>query len=137
MDIRTKEAIRYLGYGSHAIDDGTLALIESSFTELDQTADRRIIYRIFDVSCKEDDCVEIGSLSVISKNLSKNLKGCKSAVILGATMGTGVDMLLRKYALTDMARVVVLQACAAASLEDYLDEYQEKIRQEMKGRGLL
>ena len=30
MDARTKEAIRYLGYGRHAVDDHTLKLVETS-----------------------------------------------------------------------------------------------------------
>ena len=132
MDTRTKEAIRYLGYGSHAVDDHTLALVESSFAELDQIAGKRIIYRIFDVSFKETDRLQIGKLNIISKNLGKNLAGCQSAVILGATLGAGVDMLLRKYALTDMARVVTLQACAAAMLEEYLDECQQSIGKELE-----
>ena len=29
MDARTKEAIRYLGYGRHAVDEQTLALIDA------------------------------------------------------------------------------------------------------------
>lgn len=136
MDARTKEAVRYLGYGNHAVDDSTLALVASSFEELERTAGKRIIYRIFDVSFKDSDHVEIGKLDIVSKNLGKNLKGCQSAVVLGATLGAGVDMLLRKYALTDMARVVALQACAAALLEEYLDECQEEIRKEMAEQGL-
>ena len=36
MDARTKEAIRYLGYGRHAVDDHTLKLVESCFEELSQ-----------------------------------------------------------------------------------------------------
>lgn len=136
MDTRTKEAIRYLGYGSHAVDDHTLALVESSFAELDQIAGQRIIYRIFDVSFKEKDRLQIGKLDIISKNLGKNLAGCQSAVLLGATLGAGVDMLLRKYALTDMARVVTLQACAAAMLEEYLDECQKNIGEELEKERL-
>ena len=31
MDKRTLEAVRYLGYGKHAVDDQTLALIRDSF----------------------------------------------------------------------------------------------------------
>ena len=31
MDARTKEAIRYLGYGRHAVDDHTLKLVERTF----------------------------------------------------------------------------------------------------------
>ena len=41
MDTRTKEAVRYLGYGRHAVDDHTLALVESSFMELEEAAGRR------------------------------------------------------------------------------------------------
>ena len=33
MDIRTREAVRYLGYGRHAIDERTLQLVEDSFKE--------------------------------------------------------------------------------------------------------
>ena len=46
MDARAKEAVRYLGYGRHAVDDHTLALVDSSFVELEEAAGRRIIYRI-------------------------------------------------------------------------------------------
>lgn len=136
MDARTKEAVRYLGYGNHAVDDSTLGLVASSFEELERTAGKRIIYRIFDVSFKDSDHLEIGKLDIVSKNLGKNLKGCQNAVVLGATLGAGVDMLLRKYALTDMARVVTLQACAAALLEEYLDVCQEEIRKEIAEQNL-
>ncbi len=136
MDTRTKEAVRYLGYGSHAIDDGTLAMIDSAFKELELTAGRRIIYRIFDVSFKSADRMEIGMLSIVSRDLGKNLRGCESAVAAGATLGPGVDLLMRRHALTDMARVVVLQACAAAMLEEYLDECQAELQQKMNGQGL-
>lgn len=132
MDARTKEAVRYLGYGSHAIDDSTLALIASSFTELGQIAGGRVVYRIFDVSFQDKDSLEIGILKIKSEHLGRNLKGCEQAVLLAATLGVKVDMLLRRYALTDMARVVVLQACAAAMLEEYLDICQDEIRRELE-----
>ena len=46
MDIRTREAVRYLGYGRHAIDERTFTLIQVSFQELDQVSDARFVYRI-------------------------------------------------------------------------------------------
>ena len=138
MDVRTKEAVRYLGYGNHAVDGRTLALIASSFRELEQAAGMRIIYRIFDVSFEDADCLSIGTLKITSRNLKRNLKGCDRAFLLGATLGAGVDALLRRYALTDMTRVVILQACAAAMLEEYLEGRQEELRrvQEKEGRYL-
>ena len=126
MDTRTKEAVRYLGYGNHAVDGQTLELIRDSFEELDRVADKRIIYRIFDVNVTENESLDIGKLHITSRNLSKNLRGCKEAFVLGATLGIGIDQLLRRYSLTDMSRAVVIQASAAAMLEEYLDTWQKE-----------
>lgn len=136
MDTRTKEAIRYLGYGNHAVDGQTLALLESSLEELDRVAEKRIIYRIFDVHVLENDQLEIGKLHISSRNLSKNLRGCKEAILLGATLGVGVDQLMRRYSLTNMPRVVVLQAAAAAMLEEYLNQWQTEKAAELEARSL-
>lgn len=132
MDARTKEAIRYLGYGNHAVDAQTLALVEDSFKELNRVADKRVVYRIFDVCFQEEGCLSIGKLQINSRNLCKNLKDCSRAVLLAATLGTQVDLLLKRYAVTEMSRAVVLQAVAAALLEEYLDECQEEILKEIE-----
>lgn len=135
MDARIKEAVRYLGYGGHAVDEQTLALIEDSFRELDRAADRRIIYRIFDVIHGEAEELAIGNLNIVSGNLKKNLRDCKEALLLGATLGIGVDRMLKRYSLTDMARAVALQAAAAALLEEYLDICQKKLAEELAAEG--
>lgn len=135
MDTRTKEAIRYLGYGNHAVDGKTLALVEDSFRELSGAADKRIIYRIFGVTLEEADHITIGKLQIVSRNLRKNLKDCDQVILLGATLGIGVDLLLKRYSLTDMSRAVVVQAAAAALLEEYLDDCQQKLSEELEKEG--
>lgn len=127
MDIRTKEAIRYLGYGKNAVDEKTLQMIRESFEELKQLADKKFIYRIFELSVLDDEQLLIGKLKIQSKSLHKNLRGCKEVILFGTTLGTGVDRQIRKYEILDIARAVVLQACAAAYLEEYCDEMQEKL----------
>lgn len=127
MNIRTREAVRYLGYGRNAIDERTLKMIQESFAELEQIADARFVYRIFEISFEQENVLKIGKTTIESKNLSKNLKDCHSVVVFGATLGTGVDRLMKKYSLTDMSKVVVLQACAAAMLEEYCDRAQVEI----------
>ena len=134
-DARTKEAIRYLGYGRHAVDEQTLALIDVSFGELDQTTQAKSVYRIFDCKVTGEDQVTIGKMNIKSRSLGKNLRGCKEAVVFGATLGTGVDMLMKRYSLTDMAKSVVLQACAAAYLEEYCDDLQLSIEEELKAQN--
>ena len=55
MDKRTLEAVRYLGYGKHAVDDQTLALIRDSFEDLERVAKRRIVYRIFELKVSDEE----------------------------------------------------------------------------------
>ena len=106
-DARTKEAIRYLGYGRHAVDEQTLALIDVSFGELDQTTQAKSVYRIFDCKVTGEDQVTIGKMNIKSRSLGKNLRGCKEAVVFGATLGTSVDILMKRYSLTDMAKTSI------------------------------
>ena len=131
MDIRTKEAVRYLGYGRHAIDERTLGMIQDSFRELDQVADARFVYRIFEIIEQNENELTIGNSKIQSKNLAKNLKGCKQVIIFGATLGTGVDLLMKRYSVSDMTKAVVLQACAAAVLEEYCDTIQKEMAKEL------
>ena len=135
MDKRTLEAVRYLGYGKHAVDDQTLALIRDSFEDLERVAKRRIVYRIFELKVSDEEHLNIEGLEITSRNLAKNMKGCTQVVMLGATLGVEVDMLMKRYSLTEMSRTVVLQACAAAMLEEYLNNWQKSLKEEMTSQG--
>lgn len=136
MDERmTREALRYLGFGTQRADESTLGMIRECFEELSRTAKERIVYRVFGLDVKEEGLIKIGNIEIESKSLSKNLKGCEKVILLGATLGVEVDMLMKRYSCMDMARAVVLQACAAAFLERYLDGCQREISGEMAEEG--
>ena len=134
MDRRIKEAIRYLGYKT-TIDEKILSIIQESFQELDEISELKSTYRTFELSEKDDE-LQIGNLQIKSKSLQKNLKRCTQVVLFGATMGIDVDRQIRTYELTDMVRAVVMQACAAAMLEEYCDEMQEKIARQLGEENL-
>lgn len=136
MERRVKEAVRYLGYGRNAADERTLALISDVFAELERTAAPKSVCRIFDADQIEDGRIIIGNMEIESTSLSRNLKGCRKVVLFGATLGAGVDRLIMRMSVTDMARAVIIQACAAAFLEEYCDEEQLKIGRELERQGL-
>lgn len=136
MERRTKEAVRYLGYGKNAADEKTLALIEDAFAELERSAAPKSVWRIFDLEQSEDGRIIIGTMDIESRSLSRNLKGCEKILLFGATLGGGVDQLIRRTSVTDMAKAVVLQACAAAMLEEYCDERQLAAAGELEEDGL-
>lgn len=133
---REKEAVRYLGYGRHAVDEDTLLMIKDAFSELEQIEQRRAVCRIFDLEYADDARIRMGSLDICSQNLAKNLKGCSKVILMGTTLGTEVDRLIRKTSIRDMAKAVVLQACAAVLLEEYCDEVQLEKEKQMEQEGL-
>jgi len=122
-----KEAIRYLGYRNHAVDEKTYLLIQECMNELEQMAKPKCVYRIFELKCSENGMLEIGIMSIPSKHLKQNLKGCDQVAIMCATLGIEVDNQMRKYEVVNMAKAVVYQACAAAHLEAYCDKIQKEI----------
>ena len=130
MDRRTKEAIRYLGYKKTTIDEEILSIIQESFQELEKISELKSIHHIFDLTEKDDE-LQIGNLLIKSQSLQRNLKGCTQVVLFCATMGLAVDRRIRSYELTNMAKAVVMQACAAAILEEYCDEMQGEIAQQL------
>ncbi|WP_138268167.1 vitamin B12 dependent-methionine synthase activation domain-containing protein [Anaerofustis stercorihominis] len=125
MDIITKETIRYLGYKNNIVDNETLHLIEESLEELNGIVSKKIIYRNFNLSF-HNEYISIGQMQIKSNNLMKNLSGCDEVIVIGATLGIQVDFLIRRYSNTQMSKAVVLQACAAAILEEYLDKWQKE-----------
>ena len=130
MDRRIKEAVRYLGYGKTTIDEKILIMIQESFVELEKISELKSNYRIFELT-ENDDELQIEKLQIKSTSLQKNLKGCRRVILFGATMGIRVDRKIRTYEITNIAKAVVMQACAAAMLEEYCDEVQDKIAQQL------
>lgn len=136
MDRVVKEAIRYLGYGRQQADERTLEMIAEGFRELERVSSPRHISRILDLEVLDTEYFRVGGgWEVKSHSLSRNLKGCDRIVLFGATLGIGVDRLLARSARKDMAMAVVLQACAAALLEEYCDECQRNLAQELQQEG--
>lgn len=135
MEKRVSEAIRYLGFGRNAADERTCRLIQEAFDVLDREANPRSIYRIFDLEHRKDGTIAAGGLVIRSRSLERNLRGCDRLVLFGATLGTGVDRLITRTSVKDMAKAVIVQACAAALLEEYCDRCQEEIAEKMEKEG--
>ena len=132
MEQRVRETLRYLGYGKHSVDESTLHLISESFEKLDTMKRERFVYRFFEVEQVEENILQIDSIQIKSKDLSKNLAGCTRCAIFVATLGVEIDTYIRKCTMLDMAKTVILQACAATLMEELCDHIEDTIREEVR-----
>ena len=133
-----KETIRYLGYKrnimskEYAVDERTKVLIESSLEELEQVINVQFIYRILEICFEPENRLKIGKLQIESNSLYRNLKDCENVIVMCITLGADVDRIIKKYAIIDLSRAVVLQACAAALLEEYCDRLEEILNRQLE-----
>ena len=134
MDKKRREAIRYLGFGRNAADERTYELIEASFDDLNRETSPRFVYRIFDLDHSVDGLLRVGTMEIQSKSLLRNLKGCGQVVLFGATLGAGVDRLIRRVSLTDMARAVVLDSFASVAVEQVCQKVDEILAEKYSGK---
>ena len=132
MDI-FKEALRYLGYGRSEADEEVNKKLYECYDALKNVVMPKSIIYECDAEVGEG-IIKAGNIVIESRNLSKNLAGCKRVIFMAATHGQGVDMLIRRFSKTDMPMAVIADAVATAMIEQYCDEICEGHKQ--KGYNL-
>ena len=137
-EIDWKEARRYLGLHrpGGTVDEQLEESLRSCGAELEATARPRAVWRRFPVTV-EDGTVTCAGMVIPSAHLARHLKNCGEIYLFAATLGAETDRLLRRSAVTQVSRTVILQACAASLLEAYCDECCDGLAREVAPEGLF
>jgi len=135
MDITKSEVIRYLGYRRITPDESMSHLIDECIKEVLGVVRYQSTYRRFKAEVTSDT-VTAANFTMKSKNLAMHIKDCKEIIIFAATLGVGVDNLLRKYQRLNMTKACIIQAVGAAAIEDYCDYIQKEIATKVQKEGL-
>ena len=128
MQVDRAEVLRYLRMGvaePDAVLSGRLARVEREVLAACRPASS---WRLEPVSFgPEPGDLRIGPLAVRSCALARTLRGCRHAFLFCATLGAGVDALLRRYSQTSGADALMAQAVATAAVESWCDECRAKL----------
>ncbi|MCD8222271.1 MAG: Vitamin B12 dependent methionine synthase activation subunit [Clostridiales bacterium] len=130
-----REIFRYLGYRGQEPAGDVRRLIHECERELEMHADLRSYWREYPLILTDDE-INMTVLRTKSRALMRNLKNCESVILFAATLGSGVDVLLHRYGRFEMSRCVVLQAAAAAMLETWCDEENNRLKEDYGKHGL-
>lgn len=106
-----------------------LSLVDRAIDIIEQKAEPKSLYRIFDCTVTHNLTV-VNGIEFESLRLAQNLKGCKRIVMFGATLGAQIDREIRVASATDVALAMALQAAAADKIEQVCDELEEIIKKE-------
>ena len=137
LDVSLKEVFRYLGYHNHVPDQTIQKIAIDCVTELLDNCVMKEINKRYSCIVENKKIIIDNRVVIESKNLSKNLADCKEVILFAATLGTQADRLIKKYSFLEISKAVVMQAAAAAVIEEYCDQCQKKIETELEKENLF
>ena len=115
-----KEALRY--YRAKPDDAVAETVIDAAYNKLKNELQPRYMVNRFGCKADKDSVVLDNGTVFHSKALAKYVGECNELFLFGATLGSRVDIALRRMALTSVAEAGAGQAVAAALIETYCDD---------------
>lgn len=127
-----REIFRYAGvFGNDNPPEEMEKIVDECIKECESVNafSYKVSYRILPVLFKEENLIDFEYATLESADLKKSLSGCKECIFMAATVGHGIDRLIRKYSRTNAAKALFLQACGAERVEALCDAFcaDEKI----------
>lgn len=113
--IDTQEVLRYLGARVNP-DPQLIAQIGEQSAELIRAAKPRLVWRRFLNNVQNDGLIA-------GQDLRALLRESTEIVVFAATLGTEAELLIRRAQLRDMARALILDACADSAIENVCDNF--------------
>lgn len=133
-NINKNEAARYLGYRDTLPDVETTKTILKCEQELLKVIRPQYVYKIFDISFKEDGVYVLGTELVLKgEAIREHLSGCKKVAVMCVTLSGEVDKILRANEVNNMLNAIIIDALANAAVEQVCDEVENIIEDNMPG----
>lgn len=127
------ETARYLGYKRGVpLTLEVRDLIKKAIGRVKDSLTPRALYTIIPLCVDEkSSIVHFGGLDIKSTPLTHNLSGCKRAYIFMATIGCGLDALVRRaQGEKDLSLAAAMGAAGAMFCEEFVDLLNDKIKKD-------
>lgn len=128
------EILRYMRMGRAEPDEVLAERLDAVEREVLAAVRPASYWQLVPVEFRADE-YSVGNLILRSSDLRRTLEGCRHAFLFCATLGAGVDALLRRYGQTSAADLLMVQAVSTALIENYCDECGEKMLLESAVHG--
>lgn len=151
-ELNRSEILRYAGFPAAVLRAKGKGKKDDSFCEVptDEELARRLdevielakgqfIYRLSYVCAKlgrDDEGYPVLPFEQHSDDLKKNLENCEGVIILAATVGAGIDRLIRRYERTEPATGLLLQGMGAERVEMLVDTFNDEVNKACEDMGV-
>lgn len=108
-----QECLRYLGGKNLSVTPQIENLLDICEKKIFETASVKYLYKEIPV---DSPVLHHGNY------IEEHLKGCEKAVVMCATLGPGIDRLIRVSQITDMSEAVVIDSLASVAIEQVCNQ---------------
>lgn len=130
-ELNENEILLYLGYRGQEYPAEVEVQIKRCEKEVLAAAVPRLIWRRLPV----EEVYSCG-LPPESRDIRELLEGCREVVLMAVTLGQGIDRLLAKSSVSNMADAVIMDACASTAVENVADNFERDLRKELEAEHL-
>lgn len=131
--INKNEALLYMGCRGE-ITPELDAQTDECIKLILETAKPRLVYRIFEIN--PDGSLGSSGFTPAGNSISELLKDCKRAVLFACTLGSELERLSAVWQLRDMAKAVIIDACASSAIENVCDNFCADLEKELSPQFL-
>ena len=110
------------------------SLLSECIEEIRGKLSYRVCYAEYEIRMLEGE-IDLRFAKVKSKGLEKNLKSSTSVCVFCATLGTQIDILIKRHSLLSPARALLLQAIGSERVETLCDKFNEEIKERARREG--
>ena len=132
LAIPRRETERYLGYRKITPSADVAARIQACEQQLHARSSPKAAWQAFPLKFSENGHLHAAGMDISSAGLLRNCRNCSSIVLMAATIGPGVDYLIRRAEAVSMTDAAIYQAAGAAMVEEWCDQLNRKIKDYMK-----
>ncbi len=136
IQLRKREILRYMGQKGQASDE-LKALIDALVPKVHSSLNPKGAFVVKKIQGIGGDEIVIDNMIISSRNLSKNLRGCKAAVIFAMTIGSETDRFIARQSHASPLGALAASAIGAEAIECYVDVWQAEIGKSFEKDGLF
>ena len=113
-----------------------MEVLGQGLARLESVSECRQVHRYEDLVLTKEAVIAAG-MTIRSRGLLKNLRGCTQICLMAVTIGVGADRLTARAKITDMTEAAIFQAAGAAMVEAWCDEVNKQIIAEAAKKGMF
>lgn len=135
--INKAEVLKYLGFRGGELDREYDIKIDEAAKLVMEVATPKLCFVKLKIESHDPLKFENTDIVFQGEDIKKHLATSSECVFMAATLGNGIDRLIKKASAVNMADAVIYDACASSAIENVCDNYTRLLEEEYGKEGLF